>query len=243
MNCPTLHASLTCAILLASCTSTDSEQGNTETRQVVLEEILRLGDEAAGDTILFGSISEIAVNSQGDILVRAERHPTMIYAFGRDGTYLNQIGGPGQGPGEYEYGISGPVIGKADSIYLWESRPNQILIYDPTDFSYVRGVEVKEEGMKQIYPLVGAVEDGWIMETGLPDFLAGEDGSMTVNDNPQRELIKVNLDGSYNTDPIGILPAGEFIRSVYDGGFGMIAVPFGRSSTTTVGPDGRLYYG
>ena len=40
---------------------------------------------------------------------------------------LSQVGGQGQGPGEYRY-LSGVVIGAADSVYLWEIVTNRILV-------------------------------------------------------------------------------------------------------------------
>jgi hypothetical protein len=118
--------------LLAECADTGPSQDKGKTDLITLEEILRLGDESAGDTILFGSISQIAVNGRGDIVV-AENNPMSIHAFGSDGTYLGSVGAQGQGPGEYLY-FSGPVIGPADSVYLWEPVTNRILIYDPNDF-------------------------------------------------------------------------------------------------------------
>ena len=99
---------------------TDSAQESTEVNQIVLEEVLRLGDESAGGTILFGSIRRIAVNGRGDILMNAERN-SQVHAFKSDGSHLSPVGTQGEGPGEYQYSISGSVIGAADSVYLWES--------------------------------------------------------------------------------------------------------------------------
>ncbi|MCY4673074.1 MAG: hypothetical protein OXD43_04790 [Bacteroidetes bacterium] len=70
------------------------------TDSITLEEVLRLGDESAGDTILFGSISQIAVNGRGDIIV-AESDPKLIHTFGSEVPTWSLVGGQGQGQGEY----------------------------------------------------------------------------------------------------------------------------------------------
>ena len=237
---------LFCIILLAGCTRGKApvhEEG--EAALIALEEVLRLGDESAGDTILFGPIAQIAVNGNGDIFVSEWGRPNLVRALTADGTYLKQVGGVGQGPGEYQYYIDGPFIGAADSVYLWASQPSQILVYDPVNFSYVRSVHIESHGPKSIDPVINAIEDGWYMEMGLPTFLIPDDGPMTINDDRYSELIKVNRDGSYSTDPLGIVPGREVIPYMIEGGgrVGFVGVPFARSPTLAVGHDDMLYYG
>ncbi len=233
-------------ILLAGCGhGPDPAQEEGEAALATLEEVLRLGDESAGDTILFGPIAQIAVNGNGDILVSEGWRPPLVHAFGANGTYLSQIGGEGQGPGEYQSSIDGPFIGMADSVYLWNSWTSRILVYDPENFSYVRSVHIEEDGPKIIDPVVSAIEDGWYMEMGLPTFMISSDGPITINDNRHTELIKVNRDGSYSTDPLGLVPGGETIPYMLEGGsrIGFVGVPFARSSALAVGRDDMLYYG
>lgn len=190
---------LFCVMLLVGCWHHDTgpAQREGEATLITLKEVLRLGDEATGDTILFGPIARIAVNGHGDILVSEIARVSLVRAFGADGTFLSQVGGQGQGPGEYEDYVEGPVIGTEDSVYLWDSWTSRVLIYDPENFSYVQSVHVAEEGLTTIDPLIGAIKDGWYMGIGLPAFLISDDGSLTVNDNRYTELIKVNRDGSY----------------------------------------------
>lgn len=235
---------LFCIILLAGCgRSTGPVQEEDEAALITLEEVVRLGDESAGDTILFGPISQIAVNGNGDILVSESPRSPLIHLFESDGTYLSQVGGRGEGPGEYRY-LNGAVIGAADSVYLWELALNRILIYDPDDFSYVRSSEVKDDGEKQFNSLIGAIGDGWIMTKSLSSFLESDDGSMTINNDRYYELIKVNRDGNYGTDILGTVDEFEMIYNLEEGG-GMtfLWTPFGRSPSRAVGPDDMLYYG
>ena len=233
-----------CIILLAGCgRSTGPVQNEGEATLITLEEILRLGDESAGDTILFGPITQIAVNGDGGILVSEGQRSPLVHVFGPDGTHLSQVGDRGQGPGEYQY-LNGAVIGAADSVYLWEFVTNRILIYDPDDFSYVRSIEVRNDGEKQFNSLIGAIGDGWIMTKSLSPFLESDDGTMTINDNTHYELIKINRDGSYGTDIIGTVDEYEMIYNLEEGGgMNFVWTPFGRSPSWAVGPDDMLYYG
>ena len=235
---------LFCIILLAGCgRGTGPVQEEGEATLITLEEVLRLGDESAGDTILFGPIAQIAVNRDGEILVSESPRSPLVHVFESDGTYLSQVGGQGQGPGEFRY-LSGAAIGAADSVYLWELVSNRILVYDPDDFSYVRSTEVRDDGKKEFNFLIGGIGDGWIMTKSLDPFLESDDGSMTINTNTHYDLTKVNRDGSYGTEILGTVDEYEMIYDLGEGGvMHFLWTPFGRSPSFAVGPDDMLYYG
>ena len=241
-NFPTTFLILFCVILLTGCRrDMDLAQEEGEATIVTLEEILRLGDESAGDTILFGPISQIMVNGRGDILVSEGQRSPLVHAFEADGTYLSQVGGQGQGPGEYRF-LSSGVIGAADSVYLLEFVTNRILVYDPDDFSYVHSIEIKDDGQGQLNILIGTIENGWIMAKHLRPFL--ESDAMTINDDPHYELIQIDRDGSHGTDLLGTVDESEAVYDIQEGGrFGYADVPFGRSPSWAVGPDDMFYYG
>ncbi|MCY4204254.1 MAG: 6-bladed beta-propeller [Bacteroidetes bacterium] len=237
-----------CIIFLASCTNTGSE-GNRSAgsdRQIALEEVLRLGDESQGDTILFGSVTRIVVNGRGDIFV-AEERSWILHAFRADGAYLSQVGAQGEGPGEYQYNFGGAAIGPADSVYLWVSWPHtRIQIYDSEDFSFTRSVQVHKEETDQrnLYPLIGATEDGWIMTIGFPNLMDGDDG-FAINNDTDRELILVSREGVLGSGLADPVSDDEEIWHIYEdsGGITYRRVPFGRSTTWRIGDDELLYYG
>ena len=52
--------------LLAACSDQEASREPSEVGQVDITEVLRLGDEAAGDTVLFSQITNLAVNSLGE---------------------------------------------------------------------------------------------------------------------------------------------------------------------------------
>lgn len=92
---------LFCVLLLFGCArDTGSAQGEGKTATITLEEVLRIGNEAAGDTILFRTIDQIAVNRNGDLLVAEGTRSPLVHAFDANGSYLRQIGAQGEGPGE-----------------------------------------------------------------------------------------------------------------------------------------------
>ena len=119
-----LYTPLIYMILLVSCTGTGPERKGIEVAQVVLEEVLSLGDESKGDTILFGSIDGIAVNGRGDIFV-AERRPWLLSAFAADGTYLSPVGAEGRGQGNTSMAFRGPPSGQPILCIYGQSGPTR----------------------------------------------------------------------------------------------------------------------
>ena len=106
-----------------------------------IEEVIRIGDEAAGDTVVFAPIENIAVNSRGQMFIK-ERGPTAIRAFDSDGSYLADVGAVGNGPGEYSDPLVGGVLtGPSDSVYVFNTwRGKHLTIYGPDQFEFVRSV-------------------------------------------------------------------------------------------------------
>lgn len=228
-----------CAAFLAGCSTNPETAGDAP--PLTLTEVLRLGDESAGDTILFAPIHQIAVNSRGEIIV-VEQRPAAVRVFRGDGAYLADIGREGEGPGEFRY-LGNAVTGPADSVYVWDFVFNRVMVYEPNDLSFARSVKVEDEGAKQVNVLIGVVNGSWLMAMSLPSFLPTAGGTMTINEDNHYEVRKVNLDGSYGPDVIATMRAQEMIYNLQaGGGFNFVSVPFARSGTWTVVND-LLYYG
>lgn len=230
------------AALLAACSAADSGPETGGVLPVTLEEITRLGDESAGDTLLFAPISQVAVNSRGDFIV-LEQRPLAVRAFGVDGTLIGNVGMEGGGPGEYRW-VRSVVTGPEDSVYVWDGLLNRVLIYDPNDFSFVRHATVEDDGQKQFTDLIGVFSAGWLMAAGLPDFMPTDEGNMAINPDNHYEVRRVNPDGSYGPEIVATQQADEMIRNIQEGGgFNFVAVPFARTGTWDTGPDDLLYLG
>lgn len=238
--------SLTCVlliVLLAACSDQEASREPSEVGQVDISEVLRLGDEAAGDTVLFSRITNLAVNSRGDIIVEEARRPS-IRVFNSEGAYVSDVGGMGQGPGEYRY-TWGVVVGSADSVYVWEVYTDRVMVYDPHDFSFVRHVTVEDDGIKGAVGIIGIVEAGWIMPIQARPFQPGDDGKMTVHEDNDFQIRKVDLDGSYGQENIATVRENEMIPHVYEesDGFTIYNVPYARNRAWAMGPNDVLYYG
>ena len=234
--------SLTCVlliVLLAACSDQKVSREPSEVGQVEIKEVLRLGDEAAGDTVLFSQITHLAVNSRGDIIVEEARRAS-IRVFNSEGAYVNNIGGMGDGPGEYRY-TWGMVVGSADSVYLWEVFMDRVMVYDPHDFSFVRHATVDDE----VSGIIGVVEAGWIMPMRASSFQPTNDGKMTVHEDNDFQIRKVDLDGSYGQEIIATVRENEMIPHVYEdaNGFTIYNVPYARNPAWAMGPNDMLYHG
>jgi len=232
---------LFCAI--AACSTPETSLEQYEHHHVTLTEVMRLGDESAGDTSLFSPISHLAVNSRGEFIV-TEFRPAIVSVFRPDGSFLAAVGTEGEGPGEYRY-ISRAIVGPADSVYVLESLRNRVMVYDPQSFAFVRHANIVDEGQRQTSQFVGVHGDRWLVAVGLPAILERDDGSIFVNDDDHRELRTVSLDGEFGPDIVATVRSVEQIYHVYEesGGFGWTYVPFGRHSTYEVGPNGLLHHG
>ena len=241
------HQSLVCVLLialLAACSDQGASRKSSEVGQIDITEVLRLGDEAAGDTVLFSRITHLAVNSRGDIIV-AEAHRTSIRVFDSEGAYMNNIGSIGQGPGEYRFFRMGGVVGPADSVYLWEVYMDHVIVYDPNDFSFVRHVTVEDAGIKEVSGIVGIVEAGWIMSMRANSFQPTDDGGVTVREDNDFEIRKVDRDGGYGQE---IIATVRGIEVIYDtagmrASFGIYGMPFARDAVWAMGPNDMFYYG
>lgn len=237
---------LTCVLLfalLAACSDQEFSREPSEIGQVDITEVLRLGDEATGDTVLFSRITHLAVNSRGEIIVEEARRPS-IRVFNSEGVYVNDIGGVGQGPGEYRY-TWGVVVGPADSVYVWEVYTDRVMVYDSQDFSFVRHVAVEDDGIEGAVGIIGIGEAGWIMPIQARPFQPGDDGKMAVHEDTDFEMCKVGLDGNYGQEIIATVRDNEMIYHVFEesGGFTIHGVPYARNAAWAMGPNDMLYYG
>lgn len=87
-----------------------SESVNTEDRGLQeavgwfsgAEEVLKIGVRDGAVHDMFGKIEDVAVNGSGDIFVLDFQQKKVIL-FSSDGSYIQSIGGPGAGPGEFEF--------------------------------------------------------------------------------------------------------------------------------------------
>jgi hypothetical protein len=95
-----------------------------------LTEELRVGsveDEDLG----FSNISGIEVDHEGLVYV-LERTAREIRVFSPDGERLRVIGGPGDGPGEFQLTLGGRMGFVGDTLWVSDARPGRITFFERT---------------------------------------------------------------------------------------------------------------
>ena len=246
---------LVCTAVISGCSNNQSQNqsgtpGSSQPAVLSIEEVVRIGDEEAGDSVIFASIENIAVNSRGQMFIE-ERGPVAIRAFDADGSYLADVGAVGDGPGEYsDLLIGGVLTGPADSVYVFNTwRGRNLTIYGPDQFEFVRSITVppypvEEDNRVENFGILGVVEDGYIAQLSLvPSRLL-----VTANRETSEVIRMVNLDGNYG--PVvatgrgfeGVVSLREFSQMPQKIPF-PDRIPFGRSMNWGLGSDGMLFSG
>lgn len=93
-------------------------------------EVLRIGVSDGELYEMFGDIEDVAVNGEGDIFILDYQHKK-AFIYHSDGSFKHSIGGPGAGPGEFEFP---KAIGTDDQgrVIVADSKL-RISIFDPHD--------------------------------------------------------------------------------------------------------------
>jgi hypothetical protein len=77
-----------------------------------------------------GMISDVAMNSKGDIIVADHSVARQVFMFSSRGSFIGSIGGAGHGPGEYQR----PAfvrLDEEDNIYIGDIGSGKLLVYTP----------------------------------------------------------------------------------------------------------------
>ena len=91
--------------------------------------VLVIGGGADREEYLFGSVGHAFLLEDGRVVV-SDRGLGEIRVFGPDGTFLNRIGGKGEGPGEFEH-LSGVWPTSRGSIGVWDRENVRISTFQP----------------------------------------------------------------------------------------------------------------
>lgn len=102
INHPWSAVSVSMMVLLAACGSGTGGSGSPESHaatDLVGVVTLELGTADGDEAYVFGRVSGVALNSQGQIYV-ADAQANEVRVFSPEGTYLHSVGRTGSGPGE-----------------------------------------------------------------------------------------------------------------------------------------------
>lgn len=97
------------ALLVAGCTPHPPAEPLEGSDAPWLEVAVSIGIDAGDDRYVFGDIQDAVLTADGRILV-LDMLTHHISVYGRDGVFLDRIGGPGEGPGEFRFPTSMAVL-------------------------------------------------------------------------------------------------------------------------------------
>jgi hypothetical protein len=230
-------------LVLVGCSSNDAPDlgdWTLKTSGMSLNETLRVSET---DAFYFGSIAGqelfppgpgLDVLSDGRMVV-ADTKAQHLKLLRPDGTLIDTLGGPGQGPGEFQR-LSSVQVARGDSIYAYSGR--RLAVFAPTPpHEVVRTVSLEAERMPPFRVLVTGPQ--LVALYGTP-FMAGRDLDASPVRHPWRHIDETGTPGDtlVTTEMRRMASRRREAR-----GFTMHPMPFDRNAQVTPGPDHRLYVG
>lgn len=107
--------------------------------QIIFEEDLTIGVEEGDENYMFGSLVVMNTDDEGNFYVTNGDRNT-VKKYDSNGKFLQSIGRPGQGPGEFQ-NISEVRFDIEGNIYLNDVK-NQRISFLSKDGNYIRGIKV-----------------------------------------------------------------------------------------------------
>lgn len=89
----------------------------------------------SNEELILGSITQIDMD-EGRLFVLDPYQNKALYVFSEEGKFITQVGGVGQGPGEYSMPNSFILDKKDQCIIIRDLQRNQLLYYDLKDYTF-----------------------------------------------------------------------------------------------------------
>ena len=189
---------------------------------------------------LFGDVVSVAVDSNGRVFL-ADNMVLTVWEFDANGEMVDSIGRGGAGPGEFA--SLDNIQWLADTLYTFDASLQRLTAFPVSGerggsaslrtvtFRGNRGVLsawVSPRDRSVIYSAAPAVVTAWEVSQGQTTVHRVPASARVVEAHP---------------DEILLLPVEERLITVRPGIFGMTEpMPFGRSSTVQIGPEGNIYH-
>ena len=235
-------------LVLGACQQQDvsSEESIARATDLTLTEVFRIGDEMAGDTVLFGGGVEVAVNSKGQLFV-TDRGIAGIRVFSNTGALMQRVGRAGDGPGEFQ---STPLVrvGPKDTVYTLDAEATRLTVFAPNNFRPVETVDISDtqtfDAKFQTFQfarnLIGVVEGGFLVQ-----YRDAKIPLMSDMNAPEHTVLKLlNRNGDVSADTfVKMLDRDRVYAQTRDQSPMMANIPFGRDAFIALSLDNLLYYG
>ena len=215
-----------------SSTSTRLGDWTMKTGEGSLTKTLEVSETKA---FYFGAIVDMDVTADGRMVV-ADRKAKNLKILGPDGSLIDTLGGPGEGPGEFQ-SLMTVQVARGDSVYAYDYRQARMTVFAPSEpYSVARNVTISGDHGFAIYLML--VDDTFVgaFSTGIG---SPDEGVHSASPRMWR-LVR-----STGTPADTLLQArrGKMAITAIGDGFRLWMVPFTRTTKVRDGPDARLYYG
>ena len=234
MLCRILNLGCICVLILVGTSAVNAQPGVVE-----FTEAYRIGDEGRGDSIFFGNVVSMAVDSEGRLYLTDFSGNKSIQMFSPDGVPIREIGREGGGPGEFEFTPS-VHIGPGDTLYAWETNKFRLTTFSPEDQSVISSNTIGNPASRAPSPLrfLGVTNQGYLMEFSgfhIP-------GSQGQDDSGHFAKI-VTWDGNVPDDRLAQLPSADFVTFQINSSQGIRFLPYSARPHYVLSADQVLYHG
>ena len=147
-----------------------------------------------------GQIGSLALNGVGNILV-VDRQAREVREFTAQGEYVRTIGSPGQGPGQFERGVTDIFLTKGDTLLVPDVRNRRVHRFAP-DGSLLDAVSLDIGKYRVLRSRWSAVRAEGVMQV--------RPAASESEDQPNDELRVVNSDGSLGAVLLSLPRGGLF---------------------------------
>ena len=229
-----LNLGCICVLILVGTSAVNAQPGVVE-----FTEAYRIGDEGRGDSIFFGNVVSMAVDSEGRLYLTDFSGNKSIQMFSPDGVPIREIGREGGSPGEFEYPPS-VHIGPGDTLYAWETNKYRLTTFSPEDQSLVSSNTIGNPGSRTPSPIrfLGATDQGYLMEFSVP-YTPG----LIVQYDLGHFANIVTWDGNAPDDRLAQLPRADFVVFEVNSFSGIRFLPYSARPHYVLSADQVLYHG
>lgn len=207
-----------------------------QAQTVTLTEAFRIGDEAAGDTMLFGAVIQVSADSEGQVYV-VESPFNGIHVFSAIGDHITSIGRLGAGPGEFQ---SAPQmhVGPSDTLYAFDFWPRRLSVFSPEshEFEYSLSLGSSNDGCPPT-SLLGVEQQGFVLLCGQ-----GVGSPAEAHMTQFSRVYLQSRDRQVLSDSIAVLPVREELVHTTHNTMEFHTLIYGRSPHFVYALGGPLYY-
>lgn len=207
-----------------------------QVQTVTLTEVIRIGDEAAGDTMLLGGVIQVSADSEGKVYV-VESSFNGIHVFSAVGDHIRSIGRSGAGPGEFQ---NPPQIhvGPSDTLYAFDFWPRRLSVFTPDsqELEYSLSLGSSNDACPPT-SLLGVEPEGFV--------LICSEGVSSPSEAHMTRFHRVYVQtrsGRVASDSIAVLPVREELVHTTHDTMRFHLLRYGRSPHFVYALGGSLYY-